>query len=118
MDATPTFAPLLRTVRKRAALVAAVVLVAVGAAGAWALRAPKKYRATATLLIEKPLPTDLGILAPFGALLESGRFASTECQVLESKAVLTESARRLELDRWPEFSRLDAQGRTAALADG
>jgi capsular exopolysaccharide synthesis family protein len=118
MNSTPTFAPLLRAVRKRAALVLAVALVAVGASAAWALRSPKKYRAITTLLIEKPMPTDLGILAPFGALLESSRFASTECQVLESKAVLAEAARRLQLEQWPEFAQLDGERRLTALADG
>ena len=55
------FVSVVRAVRKRKALVAAVALVATGAAGAFALRAPKQYRATATLLLDRPLPTDLGV---------------------------------------------------------
>ena len=108
--------PALRAVRQRLALVAAVVCVAAGAATAWVLRAPKQYRATATLLIERPLPTDLGIAAPFGGLQEVNRFASTQWQVLKSRTVLDELAGRLDLRGWPEFAGLDVEERFEALA--
>ncbi len=114
---TPPFIPWLRAARRRLPLLLVSALVAVGAAGAWLVRAPKKYRATASLLVERPLPTDLGILAPFGGLLEASRFASTQCQVLESHVVIDEAARRIDVAGWPEFAGLDAAARGAAIAD-
>jgi capsular exopolysaccharide synthesis family protein len=100
----PSFPQVLRTIRRRCALVLAVALVAAGAAAAWAMRAPKKFRATATLLIERPLPTDMGIASPLGGLQEQNRFSSTQWQVLRSRTVLEALAAKVDLSSWPEFA--------------
>jgi capsular exopolysaccharide synthesis family protein len=112
-----SFTQLLRTIRRRGALVAAVALVAAGAAAAWAARAPKRYRATATLLIERPLPTDMGIASPLGGLQEQNRFSSTQWQILRSRTVLESLAHALDLSTWPEFAGCDATERLDDLAE-
>ena len=112
-----SLADLGRSVRRRGLLVLAVLVVAAGAAAAWAVRAPKKYRATATLLVERPLPTDLGIASPFATAQEIGRFAATQLQVLKSRAVLAAVEPRLDLASWPEFVGLAPDERMAALGD-
>ncbi len=115
--APSTFADLVRSVRRRALFVLAAVAVAVVAAAAWAVRAPKQYRATASLLIERPLATDLGISSPFGAAQELDRFAATQLQVLRSRTVLDALEQRLDVSGWPEFAGLDGEARSGALAD-
>jgi len=112
-----SLAELARSVRRRGLLVLAVMAVAAGAAAAWAVRAPKQYRATATLLVERPLPTDLGIASPFATAQEIGRFAATQLQVLRSRAVLAALEPRLDLASWPEFAGLAPDERMAALGD-
>lgn len=112
-----TFADLTRSVRRRALFVLSVMAIAAGAAAAWAARAPKKFRATASLLIERPLPTDLGISSPFGAAQEIERFAATQLQVLRSKTVIDALEQRLDVASWPEFEGLDAAARAGAIAD-
>jgi len=114
---TPSFTQMLRTIRRRGALVAAVALVAAGTAAAWATRAPKKYRATASLLIERPLPTDLGITSPTGGLQEQNRFSSTQWQILRSRTVLESLAAKLDLSAWPEFTGRNAGERLDDLAE-
>jgi capsular exopolysaccharide synthesis family protein len=108
---------MLRTIRRRGALVAAVALVAAGTAAAWATRAPKKFRATASLLIERPLPTDMGIASPTGGLQEQNRFSSTQWQILRSRTVLEALAAKLDLSAWPEFTGRDAGERLDDLAE-
>lgn len=105
-----------RTVRKRGLLVLATMAVATGAAATWAVRAPKQYRATATLLVDRPLPTDLGIASPLATAQEFGRFAATQLQVLRSRAVLDALAPRLDLASWPEFAGLSGEQRMGALS--
>ncbi|MBM4016519.1 MAG: polysaccharide biosynthesis tyrosine autokinase [Planctomycetes bacterium] len=111
------FPDLLRAIRRRSALVLATMVLSACAAAAWALRAPKQYRATATLLVERPLPTDLGIASPFATAQEVGRFAATQLQVLKSRAVLDVLEAALDLATWPEFAALPAAARGQALAD-
>ena len=113
----PSLPQVLRTLRRRCALVLAVALVAAGSAAAWATRAPKKYRATATLLIERPLPTDLGIASPLGGLQEQNRFSSTQWQVLRSRTVLEALAAKLDLGSWPEFAGSEPAERLSELAE-
>lgn len=110
-------ADLLRAIRRRGALVLAAMVLAACAAAAWAIRAPKQYRATATLLVERPLPTDLGIASPFATVQEIGRFAATQLQVLKSRAVLDALEAALDLASWPEFAALPVAERGQALAD-
>ena len=112
---TASFAEFWRSVRRRGLLVAATMLVAAGAAAAWVVRAPKQYRATATLLIERPLPTDLGIASPFATAQEIGRFAATQLQILKSRAVLEALAPRVDYASWPEFAGIAGEERLTAL---
>ncbi len=113
----PSLPQVLRTLRRRCALVLAVALVAAGSAAAWATRAPKKFRATATLLIERPLPTDLGIASPLGGLQEQNRFSSTQWQVLRSRTVLEALAAKLDLGAWPEFASSEPAERLSELTE-
>ena len=112
------FPSLLRAVRRRAAVVVAIVAVAIGAASAWVARAPKQWRATATMLIERPLPTELGIASPMSGALEQNRFVSTQCQVLRSRTVLEALSQRFDFLAAPEFAGLDREQSFESLTAG
>ncbi|MEW6741483.1 MAG: polysaccharide biosynthesis tyrosine autokinase [Planctomycetota bacterium] len=101
--------------QRRFWFVLAGLVVTLAAAAAQITRSPKLYRATATLVIDRPAATDLGIPGLYRDLQEATRFAATQREILASKTLLWELERRLELREWPEFAGLRDDDLVAAL---